>query len=130
MDNQPVLIQPLQNTKPVPPSTVNITTVPLANPLVTPVPVQPTPPPPLGSELRNKLKVDEAHFIEKSAVAKSDFALRETAEKKEFDTTLGDKGFWERRRLTRAFRAEQAKRRRTFNDEQEAKRRTYEWRYP
>lgn len=108
---------------PAAPSTTTIT-IPVSPP------AQKAPPPPLGSELRNKLKVDEQHFIEKSAAAKLEFDQRELAERKEYDATIAGKGFWERRRLTKEFRAQHAKLRREFNDEQEAKRKTYEWRYP
>ncbi|MDD5301790.1 MAG: hypothetical protein PHS14_01670 [Elusimicrobia bacterium] len=118
-----VPVQPL----PVPPAAVSTTTVPGLAPILKPIA---PPPPPLGSELRGKLKEDERHFGEKSAAAKREFDLREAEEKKGFEATLADKGFWERRSLTRAFRADQAKRHREFNDEQETKRRTYEWRYP
>ena len=86
--------------------------------------------PPANSDLRSKMKEDEQHFHDKSAAAKSEFELRQTEEKKAFAATLSDKGFWERGRLKRQFRAAQAKRRREFEEEQAKKRRTYEWRYP
>lgn len=87
-------------------------------------------PPPLGSDLRGKIKEDERHYAEKSAAEKREFEERQAAEYAEFTATLAGKSFWERRRLTKAFKAAQAERRREFNAEQETKRRTYEWRYP
>lgn len=88
------------------------------------------PPPPLGSELRGKIREDEKHFNEKSSDARRHFELRQAAELKDFEATLADKGFWERRRLSRAFSAEQAARRREFLKEQAEKRKLYEWRFP
>lgn len=125
----PVQPQPVPSL-PVPSPAVSpvLSTAPVS--IIATPPVPKPQPPPLGSELRGKLKVDEEHFNEKSAAARKDFDLREAEEKKAFEATLADAGFWERRRLTRAFRGEQAKRARLFNDEQEAKRKTYEWRYP
>ena len=87
-------------------------------------------PPPLGSDLRGRIKADEQHYAEKSAAARREFEQRQAAEYAEFSATLADKGFWERRRLTKAFKAAQAERLRAFNAEQEKNRRTYEWRYP
>lgn len=87
-------------------------------------------PPPLGSDLRGRIKEDEQHYAEKSAAVKREFDQRQAAEYAEFTATLAGKSFWERRRMTKAFKAAQAERRREFNAEQETKRRTYEWRYP
>jgi hypothetical protein len=85
---------------------------------------------PLGSDLRSKIKEDGEHFREQGAAAKREFDLRQAEEKKTFEATLADAGFWEKRRLRREFRAAQAKRLREFSAEQAKKRRTYEWRYP
>lgn len=111
-------------------SAVSATTAPVTTSAVNPMMPVPAPSAPLGSELRSKIKEDEQHFHEQSAAAKREFDLRQAEERKEFEATSADKGFWERRRLMRQFRADQTKRRQEFNEAQEKKRRTYEWRYP
>ena len=134
MQGQPVLIEPMADPRPgtpaIPPAAVLIATAPVPNTTATIVPAPQAPAPVLGEELRKKLKADEKHFEDKSAAAQRAFDLRQAEEKKTFESTLLDKGFWKRRRLKRAFRAEQAQRRIEFDNEQNAKRRTYEWRYP
>jgi hypothetical protein len=85
---------------------------------------------PLGSDLRGKIKEDGEHFREQDAASQREFELSQAEERKAFETKLEDKGFWERRRLKRQFRAAQALRRKEFNAEQAKKRRMYEWRYP
>ena len=125
---QPSPVQPLSFQPPqIQPATVVTTTLSATIPLINPIaPAVPQ----FGSELRGKIKGDEQHFHEQSVVAKSEFGLRQAEERKGLAATLADKGFWERRRLTQQFHADQAKRRQDFNEEQEKKRRTYEWRYP
>jgi hypothetical protein len=126
------------NAGPARPSPLKPAATPAAPAAVTPAPAvlgypqnpAAAPAPALGSELRGRIKEDERHFGDKSAEAKRAFERRQAEEYKEFAATLANKGFWERRRLTKEFKAAQAKRRKEFNDEQEAKRRTYEWRYP
>ena len=88
------------------------------------------PQPPNGSELRGKIKEDERHYREQAVESRHQFDLRLGEERTDFEATLADRGFWEKRRLLKEQRADQAKRRKAFNDEQERKRRTYEWRYP
>ena len=112
------------------PTTVTGTTEPATIPVLPPVPSRAPSVPPIGSDLRNKLKEDKQHFGEKSASAKHEFDLRQAEEKKAFEATPRDTGFWETRRLNRQFREAQAKTRREFTAEQETNRRTYEWRYP
>lgn len=117
----PALVVPA----PVQPPTLTTSTV-LA-PIIKPID---PPPPPLGSELRGKIREDEKHFNEKSSDARRHFELRQADELKDFEATLAAKGFWERRRVSRAFGAEQAAQRREFLKEQAEKRKLYEWRFP
>lgn len=84
----------------------------------------------LGSELRSRIREQEQHFREKGAEAAREFNLRQAEERKEFAAATAEKGFWERRRLTREFHATQAKQRLAFNKEQEKRRRANEWRFP
>lgn len=121
---------PVVSVQPVPSATIHLATIPAVIPVIAPPPAPAAPPPVLGAEISGKLKADERHFNEKSASARLDFDLRQAEERKSFEAAPPGSGFWERRGLARAFRAEQKRRRREFLAEQEQKRKTYEWRYP
>jgi len=126
---QPGLLQPVPTqpglVQPVPPATVATTSATFTSPTPSPIP-EPT----LGSELHSQIRENAQHFREKSAADKVAFALRQATELREFKETRAGLGFWERSRLARKFRAEQAQRRKEFDAEQETQRKTYEWRYP
>lgn len=113
---------PVQQNSPVVSSTIPVT-LPVPKPA-------PTADEPLGKELHDRVRENASHFRDQSASAKRAFDLSQTVERREFEATLADKGFWERGRLKREFRAAQNKRRKEFDAEQEKKRKTYEWRYP
>lgn len=115
---------PAQESLP-PPATAQATTF-----FATPTQDRVDAPPPLGSELRSKLKEDARHFVEKYAAASIAFDARQAQERKSFEATSKEAGFWEARRQRRALRATQAEQRRAFIAEQDQKRRTYEWRFP
>jgi len=114
-------------TVPLLPSAFQQTTPPLLNTGTLAPSVRPVDPP-LGSELSAKVKEERRRYVETSASAKLEFEARQAEEKKDFDETPRDTGFWETRRLRREFRAAQAKSRLEFNAEQEKKRQTYGWR--
>lgn len=106
---------------------VVVSTIPVTLPVPKPAP---TAEEPLGKELHDRVRESASHYRDQSASDKRAFDLSQTVERKEFEATLSDKGFWERGRLKRDFREAQRKRRKEFDAEQEKKRRTYEWRYP
>lgn len=120
--------QPAPPAQPVPPAPIATTTAPVTVLIPPPPAVQKNPP--LGSEQLGKIRENEQHYREQNAAAELEFDARQAQERKEFAATVAGKGFWERRRQTREFRAGQARRRKEFDAEQEKKRLTYEWRYP
>ncbi|MFI5346067.1 MAG: hypothetical protein ACHQ51_06805 [Elusimicrobiota bacterium] len=93
------------------PATVLITTPPRITPNTL-----------LGNDLHNKVRYNEARLRAQDAEANRAFDAREAAARNEFEGGLAGKGFWERRRLTREFNGQQAKRRAAFNAEQDQKR--------
>ena len=89
-----------------------------------PSPVPPTAPAPIVA------RPAQASFLERNAVAVVEFSRREALERKTFEASVADKNFWERRRLRKAFRALQSRRRREFVAEQEAERKADRARNP
>ena len=87
-------------------------------------------PAPANDDLVAKSKSAGKYFQDQAKENRSSFELRQLGERKDFEQTIKSMSFWERRRLTKEFNAEQSKKKKAFNDEQEKKRRMYEWRFP
>ena len=85
---------------------------------------------PANGDLPAQGKSAERHFKDQAAENRAAFEARQLGERKDFEQSVKTKTFWERRRLTKAFNAEQAVKKEAFNAEQEKKRQMYEWRYP
>ncbi len=83
-----------------------------------------------GAALRAEIKVDEQHYLAQTVEARRAFELRQAAQSKDFELTVKEKSFWDKRRMRNEFAAKQAKEKKEFDEEQEKKRKMYGWRYP
>lgn len=112
--------------------------VPLPSPTTPFVPVPPFPSPglapvsgdrPFITDLDGKRRQDEQHFNNQLRERRAAFEQRQKEDAEGHAAFLKGKGFWERRRLSNEFKAEQARKRKAFNAEEDALRKKTEWRF-
>lgn len=84
---------------------------------------------PFITDLEGNRRQSEQRFNAQMQERRQTFEQRQKDDAAAFKTTLEGKGFFERRRLSNEFNAEQGRKRKAFNEEDDARRKKTEWRF-